>query len=107
MRGSTKQTNKIEIYVQTLDLRIGVRIPASQPFIRKDFLKTVRFTPSSLLWLCCDLLPTGWPIELVHERHVSPWNQMPVDVHGNLNRAVPYLFSHIGERGPGLNQCPE
>jgi hypothetical protein len=25
------QTNKIEIYVQTLDLRIGVRIPACQP----------------------------------------------------------------------------
>ena len=107
MRERTKQTNRIETCVQTLDLRIGVRIPASQPFIRKDFLKTVRFTPSSLLWLCCGLLRTGYPIESVHERHISPWNQMPVDVHGNLNRAVPYLVSHIGKRCPGLNQCPE
>jgi hypothetical protein len=29
---------------------------------------------------------------------------MPVDVHGNLNRAVPHLVSHVRARGPGLNQ---
>ena len=35
VRESTWQTNRIEICFWTLDLRIGVRIPASQPFIRK------------------------------------------------------------------------
>lgn len=73
----------------TLDLRIGIRIPTSQPFIWKDFLKTVRFLPSSLLRLWRGLLRTGYPTEFVHGRHICPWNQMPVGFQSNLNRAVP------------------
>ena len=33
------------VRLQTLDLRIGVRVPASQPLILKDFLKVVQFLP--------------------------------------------------------------
>jgi len=40
VRESTKQTNRIDICFQTLDLRIGVRIPASQPILRNDLLKS-------------------------------------------------------------------
>jgi hypothetical protein len=31
------------VRLQTLDLRIGVRVPASQPHIRKDFRNVPKF----------------------------------------------------------------
>jgi hypothetical protein len=34
---------RLTVRLQTLDLRIGVRIPASQPYIVKDFLKNLHF----------------------------------------------------------------
>ena len=37
------------VRLQTLDLRIGVRVPASQPFIPKNFPQIVRFP----LRFCC------------------------------------------------------
>ena len=43
------------VRLQTLDLRIGVRVPASQPNILKDFRRSRQNPLNSLLRLCCGL----------------------------------------------------
>ena len=73
------------VRLQTLDLRIGVRIPASQPHILKDFFGIPDSQFLALLRLCCGLLRTAQSVEPVYERNVGPWNEMPVDVHGHLD----------------------
>src|SRR5262249_33737634 len=88
--------------LQTLDLPIGVRIPASQPIILKDFLKLVGFEPDSPLRLHCGLSRRGQAIKLVHERDVGPRNQMSVDVHRHLDGAMPHLIPHVSEGCPRL-----
>src|SRR5205823_11429159 len=70
----------------------------------KDFFESVRFQPRPLLRLCCGLLRNGLPVELVHVRHVGSWNQVPVDVHSHLDRAVPHLVPYVGELGAGLDE---
>ena len=77
---------RLTVGLQTLDLRIGVRIPASQPFIRQHFLETVGFPANVALRWHCGLLRSGRGIELVDVRDVRPWNQMAVDAHRDLDR---------------------
>jgi hypothetical protein len=58
----------------------------------------------SLLRLYCGLSRRGQPVELVHVANVGPGNEVAVDVHGHLDRAVPHLIPDVGERGARLNQ---
>ena len=79
---------RLTVGLQTLDLRIGVRIPASQPLTRKDLLDLLPFTLPRWLRLSCRLLRTCFrrnAVQAVNLGHVRAWNYVAIDVYRDLD----------------------
>ena len=43
-------------------------------------------------------------VETVNRRPIGPWDEVPVDIHRHLDRAVAELLLHLGERFALLNE---
>ena len=43
-------------------------------------------------------------VQLVYFRSVAAWDKMSIDVYGDLDRMMPHLLFHIGERSAWLCQ---
>jgi hypothetical protein len=50
------------------------------------------------------LLPTCFSVEPINPRNVRAWDQVPVKVHSDRNRAVPELVANIRQARPVLQQ---
>jgi hypothetical protein len=83
------------VRLQTLDLRIGVRVPASQPNILQHFLKILRSTPPKTL---SRIVAVRAICKLIHKGNVCAGSQMTFGFTGPIPVAR--------DAGPHQDQLP-